>query len=153
MRLCLKGRTFWQVALNSTAFLLLPKFLGLIIHSALKKKPKCFWEGWLLGLLVWFGLVFWGVCFFFSLLPENSQVCQEGQPESLSTWVKQRCKLTHRSPLMHSQYPSELGRTGISSWFCYRFSVYSWASKKKKIKQLFTMIDCEGMVFWFWDYI
>lgn len=52
MKLCLKGRTFWQVVINGTAFLLLSKFLWLIIQSALQKKHKYFREDWLLSLLL-----------------------------------------------------------------------------------------------------
>lgn len=74
---------FQQVAVNGTAFLLLPKFLWLIILSALKNKPKCFWEAWLLHFL---GSVWFGVAFYF-LPSENFQVCQTGLPAGWSIWV------------------------------------------------------------------
>lgn len=74
---------FQQVAVNSSAFLLLQKFLWLIIHSALKNKSKCFWEAWLLHLL---SFVCFGVVFYF-LLPENFQVCQTRLPDGWSAWV------------------------------------------------------------------
>lgn len=67
MKLCLKGRTFWQGTVNSTAFLLVTKFLWLIIHSASKKKPKCFWKT---GCWVsWVFCFFFGFFSFFFFLP------------------------------------------------------------------------------------